>query len=205
MPLFTTGFIGIQTVVGLGISEPSSTTYHIVLWQEAPYWGFYLQQLLTSMLGLLHRVLLSLCHLAIHWSCQHGKSTRQQKSCVLRTGSGAAMKAICADSKMVFKMTSINTPSKTTLKMGEVVAAASTVGAVAFIGLLAAWPHQHWEYWVEDISPSLRRWWQAANNPGTKSTSLRLVVVDSSHDVPASSKWPFDHPNGGPLTPEKVT
>ena len=22
---------------------------------------------------------------------------------------------------------------------------------------------------------------------------------------PASSKWPFDHPNGGHLTPEKVT
>ena len=36
------------------------------------------------------------------------------------------------------------------------------------------------------------------------SSSLILVSVLKKH-FPASSKWPFDSPNGGHLTPEKVT
>ena len=185
-----------------------------------------------------------------NWSCQHGKSTCQQKSCVLRTGSGAAMKAMCADSKYLKWCSrwhqSIH-PPKTTLTMGKQPfedVSPTKNGEIFQLAMLCSGEfffHFHWGYifccrlgggsgsckycWGSCLhrtprsvtSPALRvlSWrclsvvtslMASSKQSGEKnSTSLRLVVVDSSHDVPASSKWPFDHPNGGPLTPEKVT
>ena len=38
-----------------------------------------------------------------------------------------------------------------------------------------------------------------------KQVDVHLVKVNEQIHDPASSKWPFDHPNGGHLTLEKVT
>ena len=38
-----------------------------------------------------------------------------------------------------------------------------------------------------------------------KKTQKRLTSKNKKKQSPASSKWPFDHPNGGHLTLEKVT
>ena len=43
-----------------------------------------------------------------------------------------------------------------------------------------------------------------------KTIRMNLIIIVkislvNNQDMPASSKWPFDHPNGGHLTAEKVT
>ena len=34
---------------------------------------------------------------------------------------------------------------------------------------------------------------------------FNIDLINMKHCIPASSEWPFDHPNGGHLSPEKVT
>ena len=72
----------------------------------------------------------------------------------------------------------------------------------------------HWyppELASKTLKKSITSWWlnhpvekYARQNGSSPQVGFKIKNV-WNHHLPASSQWPFDHPNGGHLSPEKVT